>query len=270
MRNTHIDHPLESSKGTDHDDSHRQAVPEAAEANVLVYPADGTTEGLSWCAVGVELADHDIGRMRYDGAKDTSQVASGEGHSGLSSLAIVRLLTRQAVIDHLDNGLEGGKLHHGIGDLATPQRIQTLVQTGGALLGRDGADAVEGAGVGVGNGALHTDLDSLKGAEGDVGKELGRGRGSEVQTRLVLVSGLRAGQVRVCLLEVFIPAVLESSLGRVSKEGGTPAGEDAADALGAVDLAPGLKVARVELGVDLATGLDEIKGSDGSMSEALK
>ena len=38
-------------------------------------------------------------------------------------------------VDRLDGALEAGELHHGVGDLAAPQRNQRLVETVEALLG---------------------------------------------------------------------------------------------------------------------------------------
>ena len=52
---------------------------------------------------------------------------------------------------------------------------------------------------------------------------------------------------------------------RITKKGRTPARKDAADALGASDLTPGLKVTFVHLRVNLAAALYEIERSYGSM-----
>ena len=56
----------------------------------------------------------------------------------------------------------------------------------------------------------------------------------------------------------------------VAKERGAPTGEDATQAFGAPDLAPGLEVALVKLRVDLSATLDEIKRGDGSVRGALE
>ncbi len=207
--------------------------------------------------------------MRDNGAEDAREVARGEGDARLRGLGVVGLGAGQARVHHLDNRLERGKLHHGVGDLAAPERVDALVQPGGALLGHDLADAVKGALVRVRDGALGADLDGLKGAERNVGEELGRRGRGEVEARLVLGGGLGPREVGVGLLEVLVPAVLEGALGRVAEQRRGPAGEDAADALGAEDFAPRLDVARVELGVDLAAGLDEVEGRDGGVGEAL-
>jgi hypothetical protein len=117
--------------------------------------------------------------------------------------------------------------------------------------------------------ALHADLDGLEGAQGNVREELGRRGRGEVESRPVLDGGLGADRVGVGLLEVLVPAVLEGALGRVPEQRRAPAREDAAEALAAVYLAPGLEVARVQLGVDLAAGLDEVERGDARVRESL-
>lgn len=107
----------------------RQTSPEAGEANVLVDPADSSTRALAWLALGVELRDHHVGWVRNDGAEDTSDVTSREGNTSLSSLGIVGLLAREAVVHHLNDGLEGSKLHHGVWDLTAPERVDALVES---------------------------------------------------------------------------------------------------------------------------------------------
>lgn len=96
-----------------------------------------------------------------------------------------------------------------------------------------------------GDGALHADLDGLEWAERNIGKELSGSRGGEVQCCLVLGCCLWAREIRIGLLEILIPAILERALGRVAKESRAPAGEDAAYTVGAVNLAPSLRVTLV-------------------------
>lgn len=266
---THIGHPLQPSQGANHEDAHGQPVPETGEANVLVNACQGGAKGLTGGAGGVELADHDVGGVGDDSAQDAGEVASGEGDARLGRLAVVALAPGEAVVHHLDDGLEGGELHHGVGDLAAPQRVDAFVQAGDALLAEHGADTVEGAPVGARDAALHAHLDGLKGAERHVGEHLGRGGRNQVQAGPVLDGRLGAGHVRVRLLEELVEAVLGGALSRVADQGGAPAGEDAAHALGAEDLAPGLDVAGVEFGVDLAAGLDQVERSYRGVGESL-
>jgi hypothetical protein len=55
-----VDEPLERSKGTNHEDTDRQSVPQAAEANVAVDARNGCAGTLTCLAVAVELRHHDI------------------------------------------------------------------------------------------------------------------------------------------------------------------------------------------------------------------
>lgn len=90
-------------------------------------------------------------------------------------------------------------------------------------------DAVQGSLREGRHGSLHADLDSFERAKSNIGEELGGGGGGEVKPGLVLVRCLLTGKVRVLLLEVFVEAVLECSLGLtprqpIAPELGCPAG----------------------------------------------
>lgn len=266
---TYINHPLQTGQCTNHHDTHGETVPKSTKPNFLVDAAHDSSKCFAGLSIGIELADHDIGGVGDNGAENTSEITTCEGNTGLGSLAVVALLSRKAVVNLFDDGLKGRKLHHCIWNLTSPQRIQSLVKATPTLFAGNGADAVERARIRIGNRALHSHLDCFKGAESNVGKEFSRGRGSQVETSLVLVCGVWSGNVAVRLFEVFIPTILESSLDTVSKERWAPTRHNSAKSFSAVNLAPCLEVARVELGIDLSTGLDEIEGRDGSMSEAL-
>jgi hypothetical protein len=45
------------------------------------------------------------------------------------ALGVVVLGTWESSVDHLDDGFEGGEFHHGVWNLSTPERIDTLVET---------------------------------------------------------------------------------------------------------------------------------------------
>ena len=60
-KQTYINHPLQSSQCSDHDNTHRQAIPEPRETDLGVDAAHGPTEALAWSSFCVKLADHDIG-----------------------------------------------------------------------------------------------------------------------------------------------------------------------------------------------------------------
>ena len=108
----------------------RETRPQTTKANVLVDSRRGSTESLARSTVGVKFGNHDVGRMRDDSAENTSEVTTREGNTSLSSLGVVGLLAWKTVVDHFDDGLEGGELHHGVWDLTTPEWGDALVETG--------------------------------------------------------------------------------------------------------------------------------------------
>src|SRR6202000_1064069 len=77
----------------------------------------------------IQLAHHHIGRMRHDRTENTGQVATRERDGGLCALVVVGFVARETGVDHLDDGLEGGKFHHRVGDLSAPERVQAFVKT---------------------------------------------------------------------------------------------------------------------------------------------
>jgi hypothetical protein len=54
---THVNHPLESSQCSDHDNSDGETIPETTKSNVLIDPSHGSSESLTRRAVGVEFGD---------------------------------------------------------------------------------------------------------------------------------------------------------------------------------------------------------------------
>lgn len=79
--------------------------------------------------LGVEFRDQVVRRLRNNGAEDAGDVTCHEGDSQLLVLAALRLgLGDHILIQSFHGVLEAGKLHHGVGYLAAPQRLQTLVE----------------------------------------------------------------------------------------------------------------------------------------------
>ena len=117
-------------QGSDHDNTDGQSIPQSAEANVSIDPAHGCTKRLTCLAIGIELTDHNISWVRHHGTQNTSHVSTRERNCCLSTLVVVGLVSRQAMVDHFDDCFKRGELHHGVGDLAAPEWVQTLVQAG--------------------------------------------------------------------------------------------------------------------------------------------
>jgi len=80
-----IEPPLETSEGTNHDDSCDESSPESLESDFGVDLADIFSES-SLSLDGVELGDHGISRVRDDSAEDTSAVSRHECDGELLTL----------------------------------------------------------------------------------------------------------------------------------------------------------------------------------------
>src|SRR3954454_15383717 len=127
---------------------------------------------------------------------------------------------------------------------------------GDALLGSDGIDTLKGTCKFRWNARLHADFDGFKWTETNIGDEFGGCRTCEVDCSLVLPRIFLARRCRVQMLEVFIEAILASSLHRVAEEGWGPTREDAPNAFSTANQTPCLDIALVQVGVDLTTTFD--------------
>ena len=77
----------------------------------------------------VHVGHEGVGGVGDDGAEDASDVAGGEGHHQLLRLAALGpRLGHHVLVERLHRALEARELHHGVGDLAAPQRHQRLVE----------------------------------------------------------------------------------------------------------------------------------------------
>lgn len=138
-----VDPPLETSEGTDHDDSGSNTVPETLETDVSVDLTNLLTDG---CVGGLLVKDgnHSVRGVRDDSACDTSQVTRCKHDGELSGLRVGLLgLGEDVSVEGADDVLEGTKLHHGVGDLSHPQGTKTLVETVPALVGLDGVETLK-------------------------------------------------------------------------------------------------------------------------------
>lgn len=193
--------------------------------------------------VSVQFTDHDICRVTDDRTSNTGDIPTQETHPSLLQRIVGLLGLPERSVDIIDRRLKRRKLDHRIRNLPPPKRIQPLVQTPNPLLGRHLAPPFPQRARERRDGRLHPHLDGLEGAEGDVGQELGRRRRGEVDDRLV---GVGEEPVAVGVLEDLVEAVLAGALEGVAHGRGGPAEEDAAEALGAVDGAPGAEVGAVD------------------------
>lgn len=115
----------------------------------------------------------------------------------------------------------------------------------------------------LGKGGLgdETDTGGLKGAEGNVGEELGHTGRGEVDGGTVVGSSLVAKLVDGLLLEELVTTELQGTLEEVTGKGRAGTGEESASTLVLDDLAETANHATVVCsGVKLDTGLDTVKG----------
>jgi hypothetical protein len=82
-----VDDPLEASKGTNHEDSGTETLPESVESNLSVDLLDlghsGTTSGSL-----VEDGDHGVSWMGNNGAENTGNVTRHESNHELGTLGV--------------------------------------------------------------------------------------------------------------------------------------------------------------------------------------
>lgn len=211
-----VDQPLEGRQSANHTDTHRQTVPQSAETNVGVDPADRRARALAGLTISVQLRHHHVGRVRDDGAADTGDVATQERHTGLLQSVVRFLGLAELRVDLRDGALESRELDHGVRNLAGPERVEALVQPAEAFLGDDlGPAFAEVVGVGR-EGGLHADFDGFEGAEEDVGDEFCGGGGAEVDDCL---GGVGEELLAVVVFEDFVGAVFTCALKGVADEG---------------------------------------------------
>ena len=245
-----IDQPLEGSKSANHDNSESNARPQASEANLAIDSADGLTSAFASLAVTVQFTDHDVGRVRDNSAADTSNVTTEEGNTGLSKSTIGFLGLAELLVDLRNGGLKGCEFDHGVRDLTSPKRVQTLVKTSIPFLRNNLAPAFTKIVCKRRQCSLHADLEGLEGAQEQIGNGLSSGRSTEVNDGFV---GVGEQLLAIGVFEELVGAVLASSLERVSNESGGPAEEDTAESFFTEDCAPGLEIGLVKLAVYLAT-----------------
>lgn len=113
--------------------------------------------------------------------------------------------------------------------------------------------------VGIGRLRDETDTGSLERAEGNVGEELGGGRGGQVDGSAVVGGSLKAELVNELGLEELVTTELESTLQEVTGKGRANTSQESASTLILNNLAETTdETAVVGSGVELDTGLDAI------------
>jgi hypothetical protein len=262
-----VEEPLETSQGTNHDNTNWETVPETAEADLGVDTGDSRAHGLGGLLLGVDLGDHDVGRVGDNGTEDTSNVTTKEGDTSLSVDRVFFLLLWKVSVDGKDSVFERGELNHGVWDLSEPQRSDTLVQTTETFSSNQFLETVHKARSVWWDGGLGLDLDGLPWTEKNISNELSRSRSNQEKTSLVLDSVLLTSPVGILLLEQLVETVFTGTLEGVTNQSGTETSEDTTQSLLGNDGSPGLEVALVKRGVNLSSALDQIQWGHGSVGQ---
>lgn len=125
-----INQPLKGRQRTNHQNPDRQPIPQTLESHIPIYPRDSLPRALTRLPIRVQLGNHDVGRVRDDGAADTSDIAAEEGNTSLLEGIVARFGTSEVGVDFVDRGFEGGEFYHCVGDLTGPEGVETFVESG--------------------------------------------------------------------------------------------------------------------------------------------
>ena len=130
-----IDPPLQTSKGTDHQDSGHETSPQTLESDLSINSADLLTKRTSLRPLRVQFRDHSVSRMRDNSTEDTSKVTRSKSNAQLSSLVVVLFaLSKDVVVEELHEPFECHELDNSVRHLTSPKRSQTFVETSSAYI----------------------------------------------------------------------------------------------------------------------------------------
>jgi hypothetical protein len=168
-------------------------------------------------------------------------------------------------------------LDDGVRDLTGPEGPNASVEVAESLSLDELRQTIDEA-TGELGACLDAHLDGLERAQGNVGEELGRGRGAHVDEIAVLERSLRANGFSVVVLEEFVETEFEETLQGVTDEGGPPALEEARDARAEAEVGQGARVDGPEtlrgalevLRIGLSIALDEIDRCHSRVGETAR
>ena len=124
-----VDDPLEASKGTNHEDSGTETLPESTESDLSIDLLDLGHSGTTSSSL-VEDGDHGVSWMGNNGAEHTSNVTGHESDHELGALGVGALwLGEYGRVEFSDNLLESDELDNGVWNLSSPEWGKTLVET---------------------------------------------------------------------------------------------------------------------------------------------
>jgi len=263
-----VDPPLETSEGTDHDNSGSHTSPETAETDFGVDFLDVVTSGAATLH-GVELGDHSVSRLGDQGAEDTGNVTRHEGDGELSTLGVFALgLGEDSSVEEFDSLFESDELHDGVGDLSSPEGSQTLEQTVGTFISSDLVQSGgEVSGESAGLRGLDSNLNGFPRAEEAISNDFSRS-GSDSPTKSLVFNGVfLTDDTGIDILEHFVETEFTQTLEGVSDKGGGETQSETSITFSGSDGGESVADIFVEARADLHSALDDIKRADGGVGK---
>jgi len=229
-----VDGELESSEGTDHDDTGTQAQEESLDPELTSQTNEAGHNGSSARGL-VDLGEEGISGLGDNGGGNTGNETRSQVDTGQGGIRQV-LLGSSGGEDGLGSTLENDELGHGVGDLLKQDGAESRVETAeNTILLQDARETRNETG-GEGRLGNETDTGGLKRAEGNIGEELGDTGRNQVDGSTVVDGVLLTNRLDDGLLPELVTSELEGTLHEVTSEGGAESGQESASTLSLDDL----------------------------------
>lgn len=265
-----INNELTSDQATRHEDPRAQPIQQQPLGAQLAGEREHPRRDALRLIAGalIDSREQGIGGMGEHSGRGTSHDAGTELDGRRAPLRQLGLpLRSQHAVDALDSRLMNGELPHRVRDLLSDERDEPGIEAPEALLPREAREPGRQAGRVP---ALRDEADArgLEGAQGDVGQELGRGAGAQVDGGAAAGGDLgRPGRLDQLLLEELVPRELAAPLHQVADGRGAEPGQEGRRAFLGDDLPPRAHHVEPLHGVvDLDARFDYVDGSCGLFS----
>jgi len=122
---------LETSQGTDHDNSGEKTCPKTFKSDISINLANfRSSRSFQISSLTDQQTEDGISRMRYYGAENTCKITGSESNSELGWFGIIFFSkSEDIVIEELDKSFESNKLDDGVRDLSRPKWDNTFVKS---------------------------------------------------------------------------------------------------------------------------------------------
>jgi hypothetical protein len=277
-----VDGELASGQSTNHEQTSANTSIAATDTELFANLEQSAGGALAGETLGlVDLGQHGVGGLRDNGGSETSNETRSQVDHGLGTIRGGVLV--QVLPDSLGNLFVDDEFGHCVRDLLEQDGTKSTVEGANTLSSHDLAKAAHQtrSECGLRN---QSDTSGLERAEGNVGEELGEGRGSKVDGGSVVRCGLVAEEIDGLLLEEFVTSKLEGTLQEVTCKGRADTGEQSTSSFIGNDLSETADQATVVCdGIELDSCLDaarvsaqlervaggnlHIDGSEGAVSD---